>query len=164
MPSVGLGWPSGENPTSSLSLSNDDDDDDNDNNYNNNYNNNNNNNDDDHNNDDDNNINNDDDDDNNGSSSSSNSNADNDNDDKNNNIERRNSGFLHLHSRGQGETAWKSRATQALITLSMHVVCHVARKDSSAFTFKRVKSAFIKALFHWLKPLTDEREEKTGLP
>ena len=36
--------------------------------------------------------------------------------------------------------------------------------DSSAIKFDRVEIAFILALFHWPKPLTDEGGEKTGVP
>ena len=43
-------------------------------------------------------------------------------------------------------------------------VCHLVRGDSSAIVFNRVEIAFILALFYWLKPLTDEGEEETGVP
>ena len=43
-------------------------------------------------------------------------------------------------------------------------VCHLVRRDSSAVTFDRVEIAFILALFYWLKPLTDEGGEETGVP
>ena len=45
-----------------------------------------------------------------------------------------------------------------------HVVCHVVRRDSSAIKFDRVEIAFILALFYWLKPLTDEGGEESGMP
>ena len=45
-----------------------------------------------------------------------------------------------------------------------HVVCHVIRRNSSAVEFDRDKIAFILALFYWLKPLTDEGREGTGVP
>ena len=45
-----------------------------------------------------------------------------------------------------------------------HAVCHVARRDSSTIKFDRVEIAFILALFYWLKPLTGEGWEETGLP
>ena len=45
-----------------------------------------------------------------------------------------------------------------------HVVCHVVRRDSSAIKFVRVEIAFILVLFYWLKPLTDEGGEETGVP
>ena len=44
-----------------------------------------------------------------------------------------------------------------------HVVCHVARRDSSAIKFDRVQVAYIFALFHWMKRLTDEGGEETGV-
>ena len=40
----------------------------------------------------------------------------------------------------------------------------VARAQSSAHQFGRVETACILALFHWLKPLTDEGAEETGVP
>ena len=45
-----------------------------------------------------------------------------------------------------------------------HVVCHVVGRDSSAIKFDTVEFAFIVALFYWLKPLTDQREEEAGVP
>ena len=44
------------------------------------------------------------------------------------------------------------------------VVCHVVGRDSSAVKFDRVEIAFILALFYWLKPLTDDGGEETGVP
>ena len=38
------------------------------------------------------------------------------------------------------------------------------RRDSSAIKFNRAYIAFISALFYWLKPLTDEGGEETGVP
>ena len=59
----------------------------------------------------------------------------------------------------------KSCAThRALITSVCVCVCHLVRRDSSAFKFDRVDIAFILALFYWLKPLTDEGGEETGVP
>ena len=43
-------------------------------------------------------------------------------------------------------------------------VCHLVRRGSSAIKFYRVEIAFILALFYWLKPLTDEGGEETGVP
>ena len=43
-------------------------------------------------------------------------------------------------------------------------LCHLLRRDSSAFKYDRVEIAFILALFYWLKPLTDEGGEETGVP
>ena len=43
-------------------------------------------------------------------------------------------------------------------------VCHVVRRDSSATKFDRVEIASILALFYWLKPLTAEGGEETGVP
>ena len=45
-----------------------------------------------------------------------------------------------------------------------YVVCHVVRIDSSATKFDSTYIRFILALFYWLKPLTDEGEEETGVP
>ena len=45
-----------------------------------------------------------------------------------------------------------------------HVTCHVVRKDSSAVKYDKVEIAYILALFYCLKPLTDEKEEETGIP
>ena len=42
-------------------------------------------------------------------------------------------------------------------------LCYVVRKGSSAVESDRFKIAFT-ALFHWLKPLTDEIGEETGAP
>ena len=44
-----------------------------------------------------------------------------------------------------------------------HVVRHVVRKGSSTSKFDRVEIAFILA-FYWLKPLTNEGGEETGVP
>ena len=44
-----------------------------------------------------------------------------------------------------------------------HAVYHVVRRDSSAITFDRIKIAFILALFHWLKSVTDKQGEETGV-
>ena len=41
---------------------------------------------------------------------------------------------------------------------------HEIRRYSSAIKFDRVEIAFIVALFHWLKPLTDDGGEETGVP
>ena len=45
-----------------------------------------------------------------------------------------------------------------------HVMFHIVGRDSSAIQLDRGKIAFILALFNWLKPLTDERREETGVP
>ena len=45
-----------------------------------------------------------------------------------------------------------------------HVACHLVRRDSSAIKFDRDEIAFILALLYWLKPLTDEEGEETGVP
>ena len=45
-----------------------------------------------------------------------------------------------------------------------HAVCLLVRGESSAITFDRDEIAFILTLFHWLKPLTDEGGEETGVP
>ena len=46
-----------------------------------------------------------------------------------------------------------------------HATCHVSRgRDSSATKFDRVEITFISAVFYWLKPLTDEGGEETGVP
>ena len=47
---------------------------------------------------------------------------------------------------------------------AQHVICHVVRRDSSTIRSDRVEIAFILALFYWLKPLTDEGGEETGVP
>ena len=65
-----------------------------------------------------------------------------------------------------------SRAThRALITCNtsspyhvQYIVCHAVRRNSSAIKFDRVEIAFILALFHWLKSLTSEGGEETGVP
>ena len=44
------------------------------------------------------------------------------------------------------------------------VVCHLVRRDSSAIKFDRVEIVIILALLYWLKPLTDEGGEETGVP
>ena len=43
-------------------------------------------------------------------------------------------------------------------------VCHVVRSISSATKFDRYEITFILALFYWLKQLTDEGGEETGVP
>ena len=65
----------------------------------------------------------------------------------------------------------QSRANHVQITCNtssayhvQHVVHHVVQRDSSVIQFDRVGIAFISALFYWLKPVTDEREEETGVP
>ena len=70
----------------------------------------------------------------------------------------------HIRSSGHGAIACKSRAThRALITCNM--LCgHVVRRDSSAVKSDRIELAFILALFYWLKRLTDEGGEETGVP
>ena len=40
----------------------------------------------------------------------------------------------------------------------------LGRRDGSGVKFVRVEIAFILVLFHWLKPLTDEGGEETGVP
>ena len=40
----------------------------------------------------------------------------------------------------------------------------MALRDSSAIKFGIDEIAFIQALFHWLKPLTEAGGEKTGVP
>ena len=42
-----------------------------------------------------------------------------------------------------------------------HVVCPVVQRDCSAVRPDRVGIASVLALFHWLKPLTDEGGEET---
>ena len=43
-------------------------------------------------------------------------------------------------------------------------VCHLGQRNSSANKFDRVEIAFIIPLFYWLKLLTDEGGEGTGVP
>ena len=43
-------------------------------------------------------------------------------------------------------------------------MCHVVQRDSPAIKFDRVEIAFVLAFFYWLKPLTDEGGEETGVP
>ena len=38
----------------------------------------------------------------------------------------------------------------------MHVMCHEVQRESSGIKFYRAEVAVTLALFHWLKPLTDE--------
>ena len=45
-----------------------------------------------------------------------------------------------------------------------HFVHHVLRRNSSAIKSDRVEISIVSALFHWLKPLTDERGKETGVP
>ena len=45
-----------------------------------------------------------------------------------------------------------------------HVVCHMVQSDSSSITFVRVETVFMLALSYWLKPLTDDGREETGVP
>ena len=45
-----------------------------------------------------------------------------------------------------------------------HVVRKVEQRDSSDFKFDRVDIAFISALFHWLKLLTDEEQCMSAWP
>ena len=42
-------------------------------------------------------------------------------------------------------------------------MCHVVGTDSLAIKFGRAEVAFFLALFCWLKPLTVEGEEETGV-
>ena len=65
----------------------------------------------------------------------------------------------HVRSSGPGAIVCRSRAYQV-----QPAVCHLVRRDSSAVKFDRVEIAFILALFYWLKPLTDEGGEETGVP
>ena len=70
----------------------------------------------------------------------------------------------HTRSSGHGAIVCKSRATNTSSVYHVqHIVCHVARRDSSAIKFGRVEIAFILALFSWMKPLTDEEGEETGV-
>ena len=66
----------------------------------------------------------------------------------------------------QRKCPWRNRLQITCNALSAyhvhHAVRHVARRDSQALTFDRNEN--ILALFHWLKPLTDEGEEETGVP
>ena len=43
-------------------------------------------------------------------------------------------------------------------------VCHLVRRDNSAIKFDIAEITFILALFYWLKLLTDEGGEETGVP
>ena len=92
------------------------------------------------------------------------------NNNNNNRTERRNSWFLqsphcaainclqHVRSSGSGAIVCKSRAThRALITCNLQCT-------TLAIKYDRVEIAFIWALFYWLKPLTDEGGEETGVP
>ena len=45
-----------------------------------------------------------------------------------------------------------------------HAVCHVVGRDSSAVKFDEAEIAFTLAVFYWLKPLTNEGGEETGVP
>ena len=58
----------------------------------------------------------------------------------------------------------RNRVQITCTTSSVNVVCHLVLRDSSAIKFDRVEIAFIAALFYWLKPLTDEGGEETGVP
>ena len=44
-----------------------------------------------------------------------------------------------------------------------HFACLVAQRDTSGINFDKVEIAFILALNCWLKPLTDEAGEETGV-
>ena len=43
-------------------------------------------------------------------------------------------------------------------------MCHFVGRDSSAIKFDRAEIVPVSALFYWLKPLTDEGGEETGVP
>ena len=47
-----------------------------------------------------------------------------------------------------------------------HAVRHLVRRDRSAMKLNRVEIVFVLDLFfsYWMKPLTDEGVEETGLP
>ena len=96
-----------------------------------------------------------------------NNNNNNGDDDDDNPIERRNSRFLQSPTR---TLKWPGRNPVQITfntSSAYHVqpaVCHLVRRDSSAFKFDRVELSFIFALFYWLKPLTDEGGEETGVP
>ena len=40
----------------------------------------------------------------------------------------------------------------------------MVRRDSAAIKFGGIEIAFILVIFYWLKLLTDERREETGVP
>ena len=54
--------------------------------------------------------------------------------------------------------------TQSFANHVQHVVRHVVGRDSSASKSDRGEIALIFALFHWLKPLTDDRGEEYENP
>ena len=92
-----------------------------------------------------------------------------------NRIDRHNSTFLmsphcagnclqYARSSGQGLIMCKSRATLPSVFYMQFIMCHVAWRDSSATEFDWVKITFIIALFYWLKPLSDEGGDETGVP
>ena len=72
--------------------------------------------------------------------------------------------FHHVRSSGQDAIVCESRAAHRGAHHMQHVVCHVVRRDRSATTFGRAEIAFSLALFYWLKRLTDEGGEETGVP
>ena len=60
---------------------------------------------------------------------------------------------------------WPGRNGVKRIGRSSRAVCRVPRGwDSLAIEFDRVEIAFVSALSYWLKSLTDERGEQTGVP
>ena len=100
-------------------------------------------------------------------------NGDNNNDDIR--TERRNSRCLqsshcatnclqHVRSSGPGRIRVKITCKTSSTCHVQHAVCHLVRRDSSAFKSDRVEIAFILTLFYCLKPLTDEGGEETGVP
>ena len=93
----------------------------------------------------------------------------------NNRIERRNLRFLrssncdrncrqHVPSSSPGHNGVQITCNTSSAYHVQPAVCHLVQRDSSAISFDRVEIAFILALFHWPKPLTDGGGEETGVP
>ena len=101
------------------------------------------------------------------------------NDDNNSHIERRDSRFsqsphcaancLQYAQMARPKSCANHAQQQITCNTSssyhvQHVVYHVVRRNSSAIKLDKIEIAFILVLFYWLKPLTNEGGEETGVP
>ena len=102
-------------------------------------------------------------------------NNNNNNNNNNNHTEKCNSRFFTISSlrcelsptctlKWPGRNCVQSTCNTSSACHVQPAVCHLVQRDSSAIKFDRAEVAFMLALFYWLKPLTDEEGEETGVP
>ena len=70
----------------------------------------------------------------------------------------------HVRSGGLGANRVQITCNTSSAYHVQHTVCHLVRRYSSAIKLKKFKSQIFGFIFNWLKPLTDEEGEETGVP